>query len=563
MVVNVQEPNPVIVYHPDGYRTARADLKGRHSAGESFLTAFLTQAQGPEVFGLLFGQAGADEFRKSVAATGRGLVPRVIARTDVPVLKEQGLLYLPQPDIAREAVIRSFVGDKAYSICGVTHTIAARETIDQIARIVVEPIAPWDALICTSKSVHTAVSTIMAHGESDLAARLGAKGFTRPMIPIIPLGVHAERFVAKDGERVSWRAQLGLNDDTIAILFFGRLSFHAKASPLQLAQAAEKAAQRMRRQVAIIWCGWFNDDMQQRAFMGTAKMMAPSVGFHHLDGRDHRTRFTIWSAADIFCTLSDNIQESFGLTVIEAMAAGLPVVASNWNGYRDSIQHGVNGVLVDSYLPQTSMASAAYRYISGLDTYDAYIGGISQFCFIDVDQTAEWFVKLSDPERRRKMGEQARRTVATTFDWRAVMAQYNDLWIEQRKILDAARNDERYGSSITWQRHDPALAFRQYASNAFAESGRLTKGVEYANWDTLPSQPGVVVNPHVLFGQASLHNIKAAISEAPDGIAVADLLARFGANERALVVRSLHWLIKIGLVRYLPSPTATGPPQSG
>ena len=38
---------------------------------------------------------------------------------------------------------------------------------------------------------------------------------------------------------------------------------------------------------------------------------------------------------DIFVSLSDNIQETFGLTPLEGMASGLPVVATDWNGYRD------------------------------------------------------------------------------------------------------------------------------------------------------------------------------------------------------------------------------------
>ncbi len=42
----------------------------------------------------------------------------------------------------------------------------------------------------------------------------------------------------------------------------------------------------------------------------------------------------IWQAADIFTSLSDNIQETFGLTPIEAMAAGLPSVVTDWDGYQ-------------------------------------------------------------------------------------------------------------------------------------------------------------------------------------------------------------------------------------
>ena len=41
------------------------------------------------------------------------------------------------------------------------------------------------------------------------------------------------------------------------------------------------------------------------------------------------------AASDMFISLADSYQETFGLTPIEAMASELPVVASNWNGYRN------------------------------------------------------------------------------------------------------------------------------------------------------------------------------------------------------------------------------------
>ena len=49
---------------------------------------------------------------------------------------------------------------------------------------------------------------------------------------------------------------------------------------------------------------------------------------------EDQARTNLYHAADVFLTLSDNLQETFGLTVIEAMTAGLPVVANDWNGYK-------------------------------------------------------------------------------------------------------------------------------------------------------------------------------------------------------------------------------------
>ncbi|MBI3542646.1 MAG: glycosyltransferase, partial [Deltaproteobacteria bacterium] len=67
-----------------------------------------------------------------------------------------------------------------------------------------------------------------------------------------------------------------------------------------------------------------------------------------LDERQDLHR-AVWQAADIFCSLADNVQETFGLTPLEAMAAGLPQVVSDWNGYRDTVRHGVDGFRVPAF----------------------------------------------------------------------------------------------------------------------------------------------------------------------------------------------------------------------
>ena len=470
-----------------------------------------------------------------------------MARQDVKTLRERSLLHLPTPGLAEEARLRNFLGDDTYAICGVAHTIASRPVIEAVAQCVTAPVQPWDALICPSKATHAVLSGILANTEEQQRSRLGAATFTRPLMPVIPLGIHARRFTRIESARKRWRTKLGIADDAAVVLFFGRLSVHAKASPFQLAQALEIAAGKGAR-LEMIWCGWFADDFQQKSFMTTAKAMAPSVRFHHLDGRAADVRFSIWSAADIFCSLSDNIQESFGLTVIEAMAAELPVVAANWDGYRDAIEHGVTGALVDSYMPAVSLADIAFRHLSGVDSYDSYIGGVSQFCLVNVEQTAHWIATLAaDPALRRKLGTAARQAVSKNYDWGAVLPRYRALWDEQLTLLNKARAAGPK-PSIAWHNYDPALAFAGFPSHRLNGGVSVASGPHFELWEEIVKMPGTIVNPHVLVRATEFTALRAAFADGRPHTIEA-VVKMFAEPIRPLVIRALHWLIKIGLLR--------------
>jgi hypothetical protein len=99
---------PILAYHPDAYEVSRGDLKGRHSAGESFLSAFLAGSRHSEILAI----AGRDEhfaaFEKAVKDAHRPLTARRVARHDVKSLRERSLVHLPTPGLARGR-IRSFL----------------------------------------------------------------------------------------------------------------------------------------------------------------------------------------------------------------------------------------------------------------------------------------------------------------------------------------------------------------------------------------------------------------------------------------------------------------------
>ena len=82
--------------------------------------------------------------------------------------------------------------------------------------------------------------------------------------------------------------------------------------------ALERLANRHR--VVLVECGWAANDQIVQAFADASAKLCPSVRSIVLDGREPDLRTRAWASADVFCSLSDNIQETFGLTPIEAMA---------------------------------------------------------------------------------------------------------------------------------------------------------------------------------------------------------------------------------------------------
>ena len=93
--------------------------------------------------------------------------------------------------------------------------------------------------------------------------------------------------------------------------------------------------------------------------------------------------------------MSDNIQETFGITPIEAMSAGLPVVVSDWDGYRDTVRDGIDGFRIPTQMPPPGYGDdLALRHSLGIDTYDMYCAYSSSLVVVDLASTTQAFIKL-------------------------------------------------------------------------------------------------------------------------------------------------------------------------
>jgi phosphatidyl-myo-inositol alpha-mannosyltransferase len=197
---------------------------------------------------------------------------------------------------------------------------------------------------------------------------------------IIPNGVDLDLYA--DAEPFD-----GLRDGTLNILFVGR--FEERKGLGHLLRAYHRLRKR-RVDARLLVVGTGPKAREYRRFVGLRGIR--DVEFLGRVSDHDKARY--FASADIFCAPATG-QESFGIVLLEAMAAGVPIVASDIHGYKQVVQRNVQGLLVE---PKNQRALAAALY-----------------------------ALARDPELRHEMGEAGRAT-APDYSWPRVTERIIDFY---------------------------------------------------------------------------------------------------------------------------------------
>jgi hypothetical protein len=235
------------------------------------------------------------------------------------------------------------------------------------------------------------------------------------------------------------------------------------------------------------------------------------------------------------------------------MAAGLPVVVSDWDGYKDTVRHGIDGFRIPTLMAHAGLgADLAYRHALGIDTYDLYCGYSSSFVAVDVPAATKAFTQLfSSAELRRRMGAEGRQRVRSTFDWTVIFPRYQELWAELNEIRTCS--SELPAEAQTWPaRLDPFAAFAGYPTGTLGATTRLSLSepdlkAALQRLDHLLSLDMVAFARPVLPSKTELEAVLRAAGQGP--LSAQELFRALPQQRRALVCRALLWLIKLDLLR--------------
>ncbi len=466
--------NAAILFEPDAYLLSQPKLMGRQAAGNSFLRAAIAARNEQPLYAYTPNQKSAEVFSQMVKAIESKAVAQWIPAHRLDLLTQIGALYMPGPGLGDAAKLRLRAGSEAYSLVGVTHTTASHLAMDSIISLLSAPVMPWDALICTSTAVFETVKLLLNAEIETLRWRFGSQiQITLPQFPVIPLGIHSDDFDFNADNRAAARAALNITEDEIVFVFVGRLSFHAKAHPHAMYLAAQEVAKKTGKKITLLQCGWFGNEAIKASFVDGAAQFCPDVRAIFVDGRVPEFAQQSWAGADIFISLSDNVQETFGITPIEAMAAGLPVVVSDWNGYKDTVRDGVDGFRIPTFMPPPNLGeNFAKMHEAKTITYDIYCGLSCQTISISMESLIEKLTLLvENSELRQKMGMAGKNRARTEFDWRVIYPQYQSLYTHLESVRLSTKQTETWQKSlqvaptVAANRLDPFYSFRHYPTH--------------------------------------------------------------------------------------------------
>ena len=551
------QSSAAIYFQIEAYATSGDRLMGRNAAGESFLRGFFSYSKSESFYTQVTKPEHALDFESKLKLSGRSEPVVAVTNRNLSRLSEAGTLYFPGPNIGPQAFQRTAYGSTSWSLCGITHTTSSAGAMDSLAELLTAPVEPWDSIICTSTAVKDNVQRLLQAQTEYLKHRLGITKLVLPMFPVIPLGIHTKDFEYSEAQKAKARASIGADENTLVVLYMGRLSFHAKAHPLAMYQALEAAAQHCGKQVVLVECGWHANDFIQKAYEQASKLVSPSVRVVTLEGRKAENRETAWASADVFCSLSDNIQETFGITPIEAMAAGLPVVVSDWDGYKDTVRHGIDGYRVATAMPDAGLGGdLALSHALEVDTYDIYCGNTCSLVSVDVEQTTKAFLELFNSKAlRHKMGQAGKQRAKEVYDWSVIIPQYEALWAKQTEVRLAAKASAQTLKHPWPARMDPFHAFASYPTQTIKPDTVLRlNGSLKESQDRLSAYLELDMVKFAKRVIPSKEEVEAVLSQASKGQCTAhELVQGIQPARRAQVFRALAWLLKLNILQIAAS----------
>jgi hypothetical protein len=262
-----------------------------------------------------------------------------------------------------------------------------------------------------------------------------------------------------------------------------------------------------------------------------------------------------YRACDVFLFPADCLNEAFGQTTIEAMACGLPVVQSAWDGLKDTL-HPDAGSLIPTY---AAPAPERLEHLSvALETPSLFLA-LAQSTVIDREA---WFQAqqawMGDPERRRVGGRAARLLYEQSFAPEVLETSFVAMF---KACLDRAKSGCRTPREVRVRALsvDYSVALDRYASCAWDPNTTFTEAKRGLEWRAGGDAPYIYGEIEPLLDPSLLAMIQERAARGPiKASRLASLLRGAATTERDAVYHAM-FLAKQGFLKITRMDTSEDP----
>jgi glycosyltransferase involved in cell wall biosynthesis len=315
---------------------------------------------------------------------------------------------------------------KTVPVTGQIHSLSYPRFHQELARhLLVRPSAS-DGLFCSS----TAGRGVIERSFDRLEREAQGAGFPGALprwdLPQVPLGVDLSSVVG--GDRAATRLALNLPAEAVLLTCLARFTEYDKLDLFPVLRVLERLVSEPAAGSPPVYLllagarqGTKTPEMLElwARHLGVHDRLRLKVDFADAEKKD------LLAASDIFISPVDNVQETFGQSVIEALGAGLPVVASDFDGYRDTVDERV-GVRVPTRLnvdwsELSELAPLLYERPLHLVLAQSIEVELAPF-------EAALRSLIADRPRREALGKAAAERARARFDWSVVIPKYEYEW---------------------------------------------------------------------------------------------------------------------------------------
>ncbi len=284
----------------------------------------------------------------------------------------------------------------------------------------------YDRVLVSSEAGSAAVVSIFKQCESILGASCSERALLSQRVHVVPLPV--KYLQMPENTKSTARNLFEIPQDSVVFLSLGRLTstYKADLEPMIRAFAAIQSPEKRH----LVIAGHEVETGYLKRLRSLAKSCGVSSSVKFILNIPSYSKGFVYALADVFVAPSDNIQETFGLAVVEAMMSRLPVVATRWSGYRDLVIDRETGFLIDTWLDvedksTLSMIAAAGRGVQ-------FEKAMADRTLFNVNQMISAFnILLSDKNLRGSLGAAGHARALKHFSVSTVLPVYQSLWREQ------------------------------------------------------------------------------------------------------------------------------------